>query len=51
MIPLREIKKSQFESINEKDLREIKLKDFLVAIDDKKPLLSKEELAKYKEKM
>jgi hypothetical protein len=34
-----------------KDLRPINLKDFLTVIADRKPIVSKEELAKYKDKI
>jgi hypothetical protein len=34
-----------------KDLRKVNAKDLLAVIADRKPIVSKEELAKYKEKI
>lgn len=34
-----------------KDLRKVNVKDFMTVIADRKPIVSKEELAKYKEKI
>lgn len=51
MGPLRELEKSQFEKIQQKDLRKVNAKDLLAVISDRKPILTKEQLAKYKEKL
>lgn len=48
MIPLRELETTEFKSIKKTDLRKINLKDFLKVLATRKPILSKEELLKYK---
>lgn len=49
MIPLRDLDTTEFKSIKETDLRKITLKDFVKVLASRKPILSKEELLKYKE--
>jgi len=51
MMPLRELKQSEFQKISAEQLRKLKLKDFLAVLAERKPILSKEELAKYKDKI
>ena len=51
MIPLQELKGSIFETIKKTDIRSLKLKDFIKVIQDRKPIVSKEDLVKYKEKI
>lgn len=48
MIPLREVEASKFEKISSSDLRKVCFKDFMVAMGDRKPIVSKEELLKYR---
>lgn len=41
MIPLRELDPSKFEKINQSELRKVCLKDFMVVMADRKPLVPK----------
>ena len=48
MLPIRELSRKMIETVEKKNIRAVRYEDFRPVIKKKKPLLSKEDLKKYK---
>ena len=48
MLPIREVPPKMLETVTKNNIRAVKIDDFTKVISKKKPLMSKEDLKKYK---